>query len=38
MNRKTASLLLTLFGVALACLATLDAFDYEVFWISFGWR
>jgi len=38
MKRDLAPALLALWGVALACLAALDAADYEALWISFGWR
>ncbi len=38
MKRETASLLLALAGLVLACLATLDAADYQGFVASFAWR
>ena len=38
MKRNLAPALLALWGVALACLAVLDAADYEALWASFGWR
>jgi len=38
MKRETASMLLALAGVMFACLAALDAADYQGFIASLGWR
>jgi hypothetical protein len=38
MKRELASALLALWGVALLCIAALDAADYQGFFTSFLWR